>query len=341
MLIVTVFHRYLYRPSVQSLHEFFVLVFSPSSDNLSRIREREREIDQRWSMEFLQESTFAAFFGFVLSFLIARIVFFSVSNSAADFNSAPSSASEGAAANEATLERELTARRRKREKRVKFVDDVVIRRIDRYEGSENLALFDDVKEVVEEIVGRKNADEESGQRVDQFRGDEGPCGDFRERNSKDESSFQGEMDGEKTEMLFEKEGDGAVGQNVDGLATSGAKEEVGLEEEDEVFEERERDGENEEIVGGDVVEEKKVRDDSIDDDDWEGVERSELEKEFAEAVNYVECGGKGKVDDGLAKLGCDVQMQLYGLHKVALEGPCLEPQPMAFMVSASAKWYSI
>ncbi|XP_042058560.1 acyl-CoA-binding domain-containing protein 3-like [Salvia splendens] len=31
-------------------------------------------------------------------------------------------------------------------------------------------------------------------------------------------------------------------------------------------------------------------------------------------------------------------MQLYGLHKVALEGPCLEPQPMALMVSARTKW---
>jgi hypothetical protein len=90
---------------------------------------------------------------------------------------------------------------------------------------------------------------------------------------------------------------------------------------------------------GSEVEDGLVRDKNIDDDDdWEGVESSELEKVFAEAVNYVECGGKGK-DDQLANLGSDVQMQLYGLQRLALEGPCHEPQPMALKVSARAKWY--
>ncbi|KAL2505843.1 Acyl-CoA-binding domain-containing protein 3 [Abeliophyllum distichum] len=31
-------------------------------------------------------------------------------------------------------------------------------------------------------------------------------------------------------------------------------------------------------------------------------------------------------------------MQLYGLHKIAVEGPCHEPQPMALKVSARARW---
>lgn len=70
------------------------------------------------------------------------------------------------------------------------------------------------------------------------------------------------------------------------------------------------------------------------DDDWEGVERSELEKDFAEAVNYVEYGRKTKDDE----LRSDVQMILYGLHKLAVEGPCHVPQPIAFKVSARAKW---
>ncbi|KAL0366258.1 UNVERIFIED_CONTAM: Acyl-CoA-binding domain-containing protein 3 [Sesamum radiatum] len=104
-------------------------------------------------------------------------------------------------------------------------------------------------------------------------------------------------------------------------------------------------GENEGLVTGDVEEEEKGKegDESVDDDeddDWEGIERSELEKVFAGAVNYLEYGGKGKDknDDWLAKLSSDVQMQLYGLHKVAVEGPCHEPQPMALKVSARAKW---
>ncbi|XP_057503299.1 acyl-CoA-binding domain-containing protein 3-like isoform X2 [Actinidia eriantha] len=72
------------------------------------------------------------------------------------------------------------------------------------------------------------------------------------------------------------------------------------------------------------------------DDDWEGIERSELEEVFAAAVNYVASGGKD--DDRLSNMGNDVQMQLYGLHKVAMEGPCYEPQPMALMISSRAKW---
>ncbi|KAL4583440.1 hypothetical protein LXL04_008013 [Taraxacum kok-saghyz] len=65
------------------------------------------------------------------------------------------------------------------------------------------------------------------------------------------------------------------------------------------------------------------------DDDWEGIERSDLEKVFAMAADY------GKEDD---RLTSDIQMQLYGLHKVATEGPCHEPQPMALKLSARSKW---
>ncbi|KAJ9567567.1 hypothetical protein OSB04_003533 [Centaurea solstitialis] len=76
-----------------------------------------------------------------------------------------------------------------------------------------------------------------------------------------------------------------------------------------------------------------ISDEDDDSDDWEGVERSDLEKVFAMAAEF------GKVDDNLGDLESDVQMQLYGLHKVATEGPCYEAQPMALKVSARAKWY--
>ncbi|KAK6257247.1 hypothetical protein QUC31_000706 [Theobroma cacao] len=78
-------------------------------------------------------------------------------------------------------------------------------------------------------------------------------------------------------------------------------------------------------------EEKEVKLDD-DDDDWEGIERSELEKVFGAAAKFV--GRKGD----LAGVGNDDQMELYGLHKIATEGPCRESQPMAFMVSARSKW---
>ncbi|KAK9284340.1 hypothetical protein L1049_023511 [Liquidambar formosana] len=72
-----------------------------------------------------------------------------------------------------------------------------------------------------------------------------------------------------------------------------------------------------------------------DDEDWEGVERTELERDFGAAVAFVGCRSNA---DCVSTLGSDVQMQLYGLHKVATEGPCREPQPMALKVSARAKW---
>jgi len=80
----------------------------------------------------------------------------------------------------------------------------------------------------------------------------------------------------------------------------------------------------------------KENDYNDDDDDWEGIERSELEKEFMAATEFVtnEC-------DRLESVGSNVKMELYGLHKVATEGPCREPQPMPLKLSARAKWYHI
>lgn len=65
-------------------------------------------------------------------------------------------------------------------------------------------------------------------------------------------------------------------------------------------------------------------------EDWEGIERTDLEKIFGEAVVYA--SNADEVDE-------DVKLQLYGLQKVALEGACHGSQPMAFKVSARAKWY--
>ena len=72
------------------------------------------------------------------------------------------------------------------------------------------------------------------------------------------------------------------------------------------------------------------------EDEWEGIERTELQKWFHEAAAYV-CGEGGEF--ALSSLSDDEQMQLYGLHKVATEGPCYDPQPMVLKVSARAKWY--
>ncbi|KAL8172051.1 hypothetical protein V2J09_023855 [Rumex salicifolius] len=72
-----------------------------------------------------------------------------------------------------------------------------------------------------------------------------------------------------------------------------------------------------------------------DGEEWEGIERNELERDFAKAMNFVECGSK---DGQLSTLGSDVTMQFYGLQKVSMEGPCHESPPMALKLSARAKW---
>ncbi|KAI3460171.1 hypothetical protein Pfo_016834 [Paulownia fortunei] len=318
-------------------------------------------------MEFFQEPTFTAFLALILSFVVAKIVSFAVSNSKTDDNTVVCSINEGAVAKDLTVDRGLRIRSAKGKKRVKFVDDVMIRRIDRYEGTENLVLLDDVESVGEVIVEGKSVDETSRERVDQF-GDDGlnedsggkktneQCFDVKEMHDADAQ----DKGSEKVEMLIEKQSDndnigGGFSEKEKTLVTSWLKSviveeqknEVELEADDMVTDQKEGykvvgSGEHEVLVTGDVEEVGKVRDENVDDedDDWEGIERSELEKAFAEAVNYLEYGGKGKdkENDQLAKLDSDVQMQLYGLHKVAVEGPCHEPQPMALKVSARAKW---
>ncbi|KAL0343536.1 UNVERIFIED_CONTAM: Acyl-CoA-binding domain-containing protein 3 [Sesamum angustifolium] len=88
----------------------------------------------------------------------------------------------------------------------------------------------------------------------------------------------------------------------------------------------------ESLVSGSIV--KDVGDQREDGffDDWEGIERTELEKVFGEAVVFVSCKSNA---DGIDE---DVKLQLYGLQKIALEGTCHESQPMALKLSARAKW---
>lgn len=73
-----------------------------------------------------------------------------------------------------------------------------------------------------------------------------------------------------------------------------------------------------------------------EDDDWEGIERTELERLFGVALAFV--GNKSNAHR-ISSLGSDVRIQLYGLHKIATEGPCHDPQPIALKVSARANWY--
>ncbi|CAH8348083.1 unnamed protein product [Eruca vesicaria subsp. sativa] len=65
-----------------------------------------------------------------------------------------------------------------------------------------------------------------------------------------------------------------------------------------------------------------------EDDDWEGVESTELDEAFSAATLFVTN----------RKVPSDVQQKLYGLYKIATEGPCTAPKPTALRLTARAKW---
>ncbi|KAL8200546.1 hypothetical protein R6Q57_011885 [Mikania cordata] len=87
----------------------------------------------------------------------------------------------------------------------------------------------------------------------------------------------------------------------------------------------------------DVAEVKLVEEDDILDDDWQGIETTELEKSFGAAVAFMDSKSS---DDCVKLIDNEVKIRLYGLQQVAIEGSCYEPQPMALRVSARANWNS-
>lgn len=74
---------------------------------------------------------------------------------------------------------------------------------------------------------------------------------------------------------------------------------------------------------------------SDSDDDWEGVESTELDEIFSAATTFIAATA---ADKNSAKVSNDLQLQLYGFYKIATEGPCTVPQPSALKMTARAKW---
>ncbi|CAI8598529.1 unnamed protein product [Vicia faba] len=83
---------------------------------------------------------------------------------------------------------------------------------------------------------------------------------------------------------------------------------------------------NESVDGGD---------DDYDDDDWEGVESTELDEAFSAATAFVAAAAADRLSQ---KVSNDIQLQLYGLYKIATEGPCSTPQPSPLKMTARSKW---
>ncbi|KAL0403248.1 UNVERIFIED_CONTAM: Acyl-CoA-binding domain-containing protein 1 [Sesamum radiatum] len=96
--------------------------------------------------------------------------------------------------------------------------------------------------------------------------------------------------------------------------------------------------ENEPLLGdneGAVKKSAVTKDHSDSDDDWEGVESTELDETFSAATAFV----AAKVADRAAqKVSSELQLQLYGFYKIATEGPCSAPQPSVLKMTARAKW---
>ncbi|CAL9243378.1 unnamed protein product [Arabidopsis halleri] len=76
-------------------------------------------------------------------------------------------------------------------------------------------------------------------------------------------------------------------------------------------------------------------DEDEDDDDWEGVESTELDEAFSAATAFVAAAASDRLSQ---KVSNELQLQLYGLYKIATEGPCTAPQPSALKMAARAKW---
>ncbi|KAF3332246.1 acyl-CoA-binding domain-containing protein 3-like protein [Carex littledalei] len=73
----------------------------------------------------------------------------------------------------------------------------------------------------------------------------------------------------------------------------------------------------------------------LEEEGWEGVERSGIEGLFSEAVKFTG-GDVGK--EKVGKLAREMQLRLHGLYKVATEGPCYQPQPMAIKLTSRSRW---
>ncbi|KAA8540058.1 hypothetical protein F0562_026750 [Nyssa sinensis] len=86
---------------------------------------------------------------------------------------------------------------------------------------------------------------------------------------------------------------------------------------------------------GKAASENTLVGDDDSDDDWEGVESTELDEAFSAATSFVAAAAADRLSQ---KVSNDVQLQLYGLYKIATEGPCSTPQPSALKMTARAKW---
>ncbi|XWS24141.1 hypothetical protein CRYUN_Cryun28dG0075000 [Craigia yunnanensis] len=287
-------------------------------------------------MEIIMELFLTAFIALLFSFLIANIVSLAMGGDSGSGVEEKSliDADDEIIMEELEFAEKLKVQGLESEKKVEFVK----------ESADKVDVFETGQVGVDQgFESEKKVEcvQETADKVDEFEAGEGEVVE-RLKVQGFESEKEVEFLQEAIKMVddFEAEqaevGEAEVEVKLDDIVVEKKKKEV-----EEIGEELEAENETkvqfEEIrveesqMKGLGEEEKEVKLES-DDDDWEGIERSELEKVFGAAVKFVEHKGN------LEGVGNDVQMELYGLHKIATEGPCRESQPLAFMVSSRSKW---
>ncbi|XAR61951.1 hypothetical protein NMG60_11016511 [Bertholletia excelsa] len=268
-------------------------------------------------MELFRELLVIAFITFV-STVLAKLVSLALAGGDERWMGSKSSGRVrgGEVVEAAKFEGGLRVRRAKSKRRVQFVEEVVenVCGLEGERSGDELEMAHCEENLEEKLLdsgvpdfGRGKQEDEAANNLDGLVGEE-----QRERTEADDLDCVGENTA--THLVVEEK----IVENAEG--------DLGVTQE-ENQESRIEEGftSNQGDKGERLVEE--------DEDEWEEIEMTELEEVFIAAANYV--ARENKDHD---RLDGDVQMQLYGLHKVAMEGPCHEPQPMVFNVSARAKW---
>ncbi|KAJ7958238.1 Acyl-CoA-binding domain-containing protein [Quillaja saponaria] len=291
-------------------------------------------------MELVQELFVTASLALVLSLFVAKLVSMAMAGDAGprEWVSMNRIVDEGIGTVEVKSGERLIVQGSKSERKVEFF---VEQKVDEFEGESF-----QVEKVVEIHNHSREIKEERGEfpviSTDERLGEEADVGGLTARVWDDKSGedivlAEKKVDDFPGKSLEENTSEEVSANNIDESAQQRIDnreptEEIGVE----LWHEREilpRTEENR-VVGESELKEEPL---DFDEDEWEGIERSELEKVFLAASKFItDTGSVNK--DLLAGIGNDEQMELYSLHKVATEGPCHEPQPMALKVSARAKW---
>ncbi|XP_024027366.1 acyl-CoA-binding domain-containing protein 3 [Morus notabilis] len=265
-------------------------------------------------MELVGELFLTASLAVLLSFLVAKLV--AMAMAVGDSDNKPLRVSdEGVVETEVRYEESLRVRSAESERRVEFVEEAV-EKVDRLGG-----------EILEELQHSQ---------VEGFEGQPETVGSPGERTSEGEERSLDERALDFNAKGVDEAGadddsaeEGSENRGVEETSAKSAANDVVSLQTEEVRVVRSELEEKDEV---NEVESHNIG----DEDDWEGIDRNELENDFAAAVKFAEAEAK---DGGRpAVLGSHVQMELFGLRKVATEGPCHEPQPPALDLSARGKW---